>query len=284
MYNLKFIRSDDVELVMNFASGIIISHVSGATGRITELETSRGFGLIGEIVDGSAVAGADITILGKILDGRSDVKRSLLRVLAPNSHGRLVWNNELEIEVYVTASPEIEQKRHSAFAVTFRAPFPYWRYCEEVTASFGALTPEFTFPVNYSTPHKFGTRSLISSLNVFSRGDFDADYDLTIIAGSSGLTDGRLTNIRTGEYIEFTGSIDSGDRLHVWRENGEIRAVKTLAGVESPAFDMIADESSLFTIHAGDNPLEWSATSGSTEADVSISFYAPTLEVLADGV
>lgn len=284
MYNLRYIRSDGAELVMTMASGIIISHVVGATGRATNLKLSTGFDTIGENVDGSSVGGCDITISGKILDGNSAKKRELLRVLIPNTHGRLIWEDELEIEVYLTASPEISQTKHSTFALTFHAPYPYWRYIDKNSAEFGSLTAEFSFPVNYNTAHRFGTMSIMSSINAFNRGDFDADYELVITVGTSGLENGRLENTRTGEFIGFDGAFSSGDVIHIWRENGELRAEKTLSGVISPAFDVINNDSTLFYLHAGDNPLRWSADGGAEQSTLKLSYYSPTLEVLCDGV
>lgn len=284
MYNIKFISSNGAKtLDMSVQNGIIISSVTGATGTSATLATSQGYQQIGASVQSASIEGQSLTISGKILDGDTAKKRELLRTFTPGTRGRLVWENEYFCEVWVRTAPTVSQEKHSTFLMQLYAPFPFWQTTEEATFTTGTMQGHFSFPVNYKDPHRFGVSTGGTTVNAYNSGDVDCEYVLTLKANSE-LVSPRLTNVQTEEYIQLNGTFAADDVVTIYRKDGLTRVVKTSAGVEINAISMLDEGSTLFSIHAGDNVLYLTATSGATGTTVLISFYPAVSGVLAHGV
>ena len=284
MYNVTFIAETTRKSVdMSMQSGIIISRITGVTGTTATLSTSQGYQQIGSSVQSATIEGQSMTISGKILDGDTAKKRLLLNVFSAGTKGRLIWENKYFCDVWVRSAPTISQERHSTFVMQLYAPFPYWQQIDESVYTVGQIVGAFSFPVNYATAHKFGVSSGNTTVNAYNDGDVDSAFSLTIRADST-IESPTVTNISTEEYLKINGTLNAGEEITIYRKDGQTRVTKTSAGVTSDAIALLDEDSTLFAVHAGDNLLYLSATSGVTAATVTITFYPAFAGVLADGV
>lgn len=281
MYKLRYTANGGEEIVLDFDHGYIINTVEGATGRTVDVQTAQGFEQIGETVTGMSLGGQLLTINGRIPMQNTSAKRAMLRIFQPLSSGRLYWENKYYIDVVVRDSPQISQERHSTFLLALYAPYPYWQKANQSRYELGGLTAEFMFPINYATPHRFGSTTIETQFNAYNAGDCAASFTLTITAGEAALTNFAVTDVNTQKAIKFIGTLDAGKRIVMYRENGQLYI--KIDGT-TDAFDMLDDTSDLYSLAAGDNVLLFTADSGASSAKVSITFNESYVGVLADGV
>lgn len=281
MYKLKYVSDLGGEINLDFDHGYIINTVEGATGRSVTLQTAQGFEQIGDTVTSQAIGGQRITISGRIPLQNTSAKRTMLKVFLPLTTGRLIWEDKYYTDVYVSESPTISQERHSTFLLSLYAPFPYWQKVSQSRYELGGLTALFSFPINYSTPHKFGETTIETQFNAYNGGDCAAPFALTVSAGDSDLTNFKITDVNTSKSLKFNGTLSASERLEMYRANGQLYIKRNSA---TDAFDFLDDTSDLYSLSVGDNVLLFTADSGASAAKVAITFHESYVGVLADGV
>lgn len=281
MYNLRYIPENGAEIILTRDYGYLVNTVDGATGHAVTVTTAQGYGQIGDTVQGMSTAGQLLTITGRVPKRNTAAKRALLRAFLPLSSGRLIWEDKYYIDVVVRDSPTVSQEKHSSFMLALYAPYPYWRRLTESYYELGGLTGEFRFPINYATPHRFGTSTTETQFNAVNNGDSAAQFAMTILAGDSDLTNFAVTNVNTLRSLRFSGTLPAGDCLEMYRTSGQLYL--RING-ETDAFDLLDDTSDLFELDAGDNVLLFTADSGAETAKVAVTFNEAYVGVLADGV
>lgn len=285
MYDLKFESNTTGKvLFLNYENDIIVSRVEGATGTSVSLGLSQGYKQVGQSVISSTVGGMTLTIRGKILDANTHKKQDLLKAFAPFSTGRLWWDNKYFVDVEVKDSPTITQERHSVFSLRLFSQSPFWSNGTLSRFMNGVSTPQFSFPVNYSSPHKFGLKDFSKEYNVYNSGSVDTVFELKIW-GTEPIKNPKITNKKTGEFLRFIGDIETGEILTMRQTAKSIYITKTAVdGMETNVFSMLDDESSLFRLKTGDNVLTNEAEEGLYALVSQISFYPLESGVLANGV
>lgn len=284
MYDLTFISSTGEQLRMNYENNIIVKTVDGATGISVDLSTAQGYQQIGESIVSQSVTGKTLEISGFIWHGDTATKNRLLKVFSPFVSGRLVWENRYFIDVTVQDTPTISQERDSTFVFRLRSNSPFWSAIQPKVSENGKTVAEFSFPVNYSSPHRFGTKDSSTGFSLYNEGMIDSPLYVEI-GGNADIENPQITNVLTGEILRFNGTILSGEKLTLKTENGKIRVVKTnVSGIVENAFSMLDDDSTLFTVKAGDNMFSATAAEGVNSMVVLLSFYPLYSGVLMDGV
>ena len=286
MYDLTFVPDQGNALAMNYENGIIIRHITGATGMTVTTKTAQGYRQVGVSVSAQTVAGRDIIVDGFIFQENAQRKQELIKTFAPFVSGRLYWENRYWIDVVVKDSPTVSQNKHSDFTFRLLAPDPFWRGINKETYVNGDVEKLFSFPINYGDPavHRFGNKSPTGQFSILNSGEESAPLDITI-NGTAKITNPCVTNTQTGDFIQWNSDIEVGETLRIYHENGRIRVTLTdIFGVANNAIAYLDDDSSLFSIAVGDNVLSASADSGDTSMAVSISFYPLYSGVLMYGV
>lgn len=284
MYDLRFVSDSGREITLNYASGIIVSRVTGVTGMSVTTKTAQGYQQVGVSVSALTVEGRDLTIRGFIFRENAEKKKELLDIFSPFEQGRLYWDSRYWIDVVVKNAPEIEQEKDSHFTFRLFAPDPYFRATEELISRNGETTGAFSFPVNYSQPHMFGTKSSDTQFIVTNNGQANAPFELTI-EGLDPIVNPIVRNMSTGEMLKWNGTIAAGERLRVYNERGRIRVtLRDVSGVENNAIYGLDDDSTLFSLAVGDNIIQIAADSGQAAAEAIMSFYPLYSGVLMNGV
>jgi hypothetical protein len=163
-------------------------------------------------------------------------------------------------------------KNNGLFKMQFYAPFPYFSTFEENHNLIGGIIPTFRLPVNYSKPHRFGTRSADRYTNIFNNGDIRVPFKLVL--RSEGIcTNPTVTNMTSFAFLKINGTLNAGEYITVYRDNSNVlRAELTQGNVVTDVIDWLDDESSLFELESGDNLISASDEQGGVSLVVSFSF------------
>lgn len=237
------------------------------------LGTSQGFSQIGETVETMSAGGRAIDVTGKLFGNIVERKNALRNVCAPLSTGRLVFNGTNYIRVYVKSPPSFSAvKNNGLFKMQFYAPFPYFSTFGESHNLIGGIEANFRLPVNYSKPHRFGTRSSDRYTNIINSGDIRVPFKL-ILRSEGVSTNPTVTNLTTFAFLRVNGTLNSGEYITVYRDNSNVlRAELTQGNVVTDVIDWLDDDSSLFELESGDNLINASDDQGGVGLVVSFSF------------
>ena len=237
------------------------------------LGKSQGFSQAGETVETQSVAGRTIDVTGQLYGNIVQLKNALRNVCAPLTSGRLIFQKSHYIRVYVKSAPTFSAvKNNGLFSMQFFAPYPYYSSFEEKIYRLGGITKQFRFPVNYSQPHRFGTRSGNRYTNVINSGDVSVPFRLELHATGVS-TNPTVTNLKTFAYLKLNGQLNAGDVAVIYRDNNNVlRAELTSGGVTSDIISWIEDDSSLFELVSGDNLIQANDDENSAGLYASIIF------------
>lgn len=237
------------------------------------LGTSQGFSQIGETVETMSAGGRVIDVTGKLFGNIVERKNALRNVCTPFATGQLVFQGTHYIRVYVKSPPSFSAvKNNGLFKMQFYAPFPYFSTFGEIHNLIGGIIAAFRLPINYSKPHRFGTRSSDRYTNIVNSGDIRVPFKL--VMRSEGIsTNPTVSNLQTFGFLRINGTLNSGEYITVYRDNSNVlRAELTQGNVVTDVIDWLDDESSLFELEPGDNLISASDDQGGVSLIISFSF------------
>lgn len=243
-------------------------------GMSVTLGISQGFTQIGETVQTQSVGGRTIKVTGEMYGDIERRKDDLRNVCAPMTSGRLVFNKEYYIRVYVKASPSFSAKRgDGTFMMQFYAPFPYYSLVAEKVYRIGHTEKHFRFPINYAKTHRFGTRSQAKATDVHNEGDVPVPFRLDVQAEDT-CSNVTVTNMKNLSFLRITGTLNQGERVAVYRDqDNAVRAELTSGTATTDIIDRIDEESTLFELATGENLLTVTEDKGKGKLFVQFSFH-----------
>ena len=271
MYNAKFVSSNGKTFNFGYESGNIFD-ISGLTGFNVAIATSQGFSQIGETVENQSVGSQIFNITGKLFKNVVELKNKMLSTFVPFTSGRLYFNERFFIDCFVQKTPTIQiGNKIPKFTLQLFAPYPFWQSVSKNSFVFGGYTPAFSFPVNYAQPHKFGIKSDSMFLNCYNGGTVEANYTLKIRT-STYLKNPSIINAQSQEFLALQGEINAGEELTVYKVENRLRVELLVNGVIVDVFSWLDEDSTLFSIHVGDNIIRATAEEGEENMIASISF------------
>lgn len=248
--------------------------MSIGNGMDVALGLSQGFSQVGQTVQTQSVGGRSIDVTGEMYGDIEERKNALRNACAPMTAGRLNFWDAFFIRVVVKAAPSFSAKKGAGiFKMQFFAPFPYFSTVAEKAYSLGSVTKEFRFPINYSKPHRFGTRSTAKATDVHNDGDVTVPFrlDIQVSATCSNVT---VTNLKSLDFLKINGELSPGDRVTVYRDaDNSVRAELTRDGVTSDIIARLDDGSTLFDLKAGENLLAATDDNGGGNLSVQFTFH-----------
>lgn len=253
MYSVIF-ESDNGKKYVFGQNGSTVFDMDFGNGMTVNLGTSQGFGQVGETVENQSVSGRPISVKGVVYGNVPERKRTMRNVMAPFTSGRLVFDNTYFTRVYVKSAPTFSPaKNDGRFTMQFYAPFPFFYSVEEQNVYIGAVVPQFRFPVNYSTPHRFGSKAAARYTTVVNSGDVKVPFEVHL-QSSGTCTNITISNLNTFQFLKLNGTLNAGDTIRIYRDNSNIlRAELTADGVVSDIISWIDEDSTLFELEVGDN-------------------------------
>lgn len=255
--------------------GAYIEKVTSYGAQNVEFQTTKSNREIGEVLQHQNVSPKTITIKGAISGESAALREQMNHVIAPLAKGRLIYNDEFELEVYVKSSPDIDRQPYGAkFSFSLYAPFPYWREKEQKNQTLVGYTPEFMFPWNLSdpAPFYFSRAAQVGYVTVANEGEAPADWTVSFLALDT-VKNPYAQNIDTGEKVRIMKTLNANESVTISTEGEELSVMLTAAdGTVTDGFQYLDIDSIPFKLALGENHIKVDAEEGGTGIRASISF------------
>lgn len=211
----------------------------------------------------------------------SQYRRQIYRIVNPKQRLSVIQNGYM-ITGYPSATPkigtaeEVLNEKMSRVYIEVYCDNPLFTTESPSSVAIASWQNNLTFPLNFVDDKiVFGVRlpSIIASLS--NPGDFPCGAVFTVQAKGQ-VTNPKLINITTQEYMEFELTLQNGDTLVV-DTTGEIPK----ASVEGEnKISTLTEESSVIKMPVGISDLSYSAESGLNSMEVQIDISPLLLEVV----
>lgn len=213
----------------------------------------------------------NINLLAKSRDELNNLRNQISSVFNPKlGLGKLTYLNgnvEREIEVVVDGSPafpvgDAKGKWFQRTAINLIAPDPYWQGTETENYKLEDFVGNFRFSFHF--PVRFATRG--DSRTLVNKGDVPTPIRVEF---RGPVTNPKITNLTTGEFIKVNATIPSGYKLILDTSFGNKR-VEIVApdNIVTNAFHYIDLESTFFNLQVGENKIGFISDSGNPEVYV----------------
>ena len=270
----KYVFGKDGETVfdMDLGSGISV-----------DIGTSQGFSQVGETVESMTVGGRTITVRGTVFGNVQSRKKMMRKVFAPFVWGKLTFEGTHYIRVCVKDTPTFSPvKDDGRFTMLLYAPFPFLYSVDDAHYNIGGIAPAFSFPINYSTPHKFGERGTEKYTNVYNNGDIAVPFAVYMETFGTSVNP-LIVNLDTQEYLKLNGTLTTGDVANIYRDSNNIlRAELTADGETVDILSWVDDGSTLFQLNPGDNIIAFDDDNGGSSLTVKFTFSPAVVAVYED--
>lgn len=214
-----------------------------------------------------------------------DKRQTLLRLFRPRSNALSIkWalSSTYQIDAHYAADLEMPSNDREGFSqkvvVTLKANDPtfYDPVADAVTFQLGAASD--SFPVPMSVPHNVGVSTIDLSVAIVYRGTADSYPVLIRLTGP--LVGPVITNILTGEKLDFTGTTISGGTYYDIDLRYGYKTVKDNTGTNQVS--KLTSDSDLATFHLEsaedgsaslENPVRVQATGATPTSKVEITYF-----------
>lgn len=281
MFDAIFKASNGLTFSFGYAAGVLWS-ITPLGDLPVDLETSQGYQQVGATVESRSISGVTRTVTGRILRNQDYCKRQLRDVFAPYVTGRLTIAGAYWCDAEVQRTPDISVSGlWPTFSFQLYCPDPYWHSVKELTVSTLSVTPTFRLPVCY-TSHQYGIREQASYIRILNSGLDTRSWKLSLTARGEVVNPGVI-NPETGEYLRFITTLQDGDELQVYRENGELRVERVIDGKGYDVLSLLDGSSTLWTVYHGAQAWQRTADSGDGWLFLSLTMHAAFTTIITEG-
>lgn len=197
-YTLVYKSNSGMDVVLHDDTGLgartVISTQTGLTGvdvEFAEAQNNR----VGSTIQGRFVKGKNVTIQGTIRGDSRQTARQMIAAIAPGVPGRLIYNNQIYLDVEPRQTPAVSQfSYNSDFLLVLYAPYPYWKDLAETTIIFGETVGALEFPAEL-TSFRLGDAYSGREGDVFNMGHAEAPLKAVM----------QFSGEATGPYVESGG-------------------------------------------------------------------------------
>ena len=280
MFDAVFTTSDGQSFAFGYAAGVLWS--CDPLGDLpVDLETSQGYQQVGATVESRSISGVTRTITGSILRNADCCKRQLRDIFAPSVTGRLTVAGKYYCDAEVQRCPAISAAlRWPTFSFQLYCPNPYWHSVTETLAATIKVTPVFRLPACY-TSHQYGIREQASYIRILNDGLDTQNWKLSLTARGDVVNPGVI-NPETGESLRFVTTLQDGDELQVYRENGQLRVEQVIDGKNYDVFAVLDESSDLWTVYHGAQAWQRTADSGDSWLFLSLTMHAAFTTIITE--
>ena len=272
MYNVVF-ENDNGSKYYFGANGTTAFDMDLGNGVSVDIGTSQGFSQVGETMQSRTVSGRTITAKGAVYGDVQERKMTMRKAISPFSCGRLVFENAYYIRVCVKAAPTFSPvKNDGKFTMQFYAPYPFFKKLEEKSAEIGSVVAQFSFPVNYAFPHKFGEKGTARYKNIYNDSDVSVPFSAHLSCSGTS-TNPVIADLQTFKTLKINGTMKAGDFIDIYRNDDNVlRAELTSDGVKTDIISWIDESSNLFELEAGDNLISATDNEGGASLTAKINY------------
>jgi phage-related protein len=272
VYNVVFESDSGGKYVFGKVGNTVFDMDLG-NGVPVNIGTSQGFSQVGETMQSRNVSGRTISVKGAVYGNVQERKKSIRNIISPFSCGRLVFEGQYYIRVCVKSAPTFSSvKNDGRFTMQFYAPYPFFKSVNEKNIEIGSIKPLFSFPVNYSVPHKFGENEAGRYRNIYNDSDVNIPFAIHI-SSSGASTNPVIANLKTFKSMKINGTIGAGDFIDIYRNDDNVlQARLTSNGVETDIISWIDESSNLFELQVGDNLISATDDTGGANLSAKITY------------
>lgn len=229
--------------------------------------------------DGYKRAARNILLTGQMrtdLEEYDVLREALLRICRAGRKGKLVYENALYtryIPCRIEVSPQPARGIFPEFDIEFFCASPFWRGGDGTAkqlSRIAGLVNNLVFPFTFvSAGVMYGYRAPSLVTNIVNTGDEELPLtiEFEIVAEVSDL---KITNIQTQEYILVEGTYATGDKITVETDDDLLTATLLSGGVETNIFNQVPEAATWLKLAIGDNYLRAEA---SVDDNVNVSIW-----------
>lgn len=248
--------------------------------------------LIGKHLDSTVLAPRDINIVGWIIGKSLEVikKRKVVLDKAINPMygvkleiGDYALNFRPDTSIQFSKEWDYNNQYMVKFQIQGTAPMPLFLLKDYSTFRKNVeKQSDFHFP--FSIPKgkgvKFGYFPFESIRNMPNDGDVESGMVITLIAGTTAITNPVITNLTTGEKIKFVMTLYTGEKLIVDTQLGQQTATLVQGSLQTNAMKYLTIDSDIDMVLAlGFNKLSIEADTGEDDMTINVEFSPRFLEV-----
>lgn len=271
-----------------------ITKITGLEASEYSISTSENALVDGSTVDGKRILKRPITINATARDTKNNMltREQLIAFFNPKYTGKMTVdrngkqrNIEFELEGFVI-SDEKTVDQEVGFVADLICPDPYFKNVDNFGQNMAGKTRLFAFPwriakqkyADIPAPYKYfgrpwmgmSYRTLKQEVSLSNDGDVETSVIIQFIASRGSVSNPKITNVKTGEYMRVVCEMAEGDVLEI--DTDDRNQTIELNGVN--VYQKIDKRSQPFKLSKGDNYLEYDADRDYTNLDVKL-FYTP---------
>ena len=246
--------------------------------------------LIGSHVDSTALAPRDLMFIGFIKNANRNLvaKRKLyLKKFFNPQNGYTILYDEyaisfVPIQTVVDSTEERENRDiYYRFAIKGTAYDPLFRLKKDKIVQEAKIKPTVLFPLKIGKKGlSFGYIPSESIENVINQGDVDVGFVLKIDASKGEVTNPKLTNNNTGEFIELILQMSRGDKIEISTESGNKYAYLIRGSSRIDIFKYVTTASTMsMKLAKGRNNISITAKGNTVNMEAKITYSPRFLEV-----
>ena len=290
------------KLVMGPGEPLDITMVTGLESSEFEISTSQNALVDGETVDGKKIKARPIHIEARFRSNADNAKNraEIIKFFNPKYTGKALIvlmgvsrNIEYELEGW-TFKKQVNMDENLKILVDLKCPDPYMLNVDNFGQNMAKVTPMFAFPWRVSGHNQVAVydsadagnshylrgcalkgnvmsyKTFKSDVLLLNDGDVPTGVQIRFKATRGPVTNPKITNTMTGEYMRVKVAMEQGDELII--DTDEHHQVIELNGVNT--YQKIDRHSTPFQLVVGDNYLVYDADSNYTNMDVYL-YYRP---------
>lgn len=290
------------KLVMGPGEPLDITAVTGLESSEFEISTSQNALVDGETVDGKKIKARPIHIEARFRSNADNAKNraEIIKFFNPKYTGKALIvlmgvsrNIEYELEGW-TFKKQVNMDENLKILVDLKCPDPYMLNVDNFGQNMARVTPLFAFPWRVSGHNQMAAYDAVDSGNshylrgcalqghiasykvfksdvlLLNDGDVPTGVQIRFKAARGPVTNPKITNTMTGEFVRVRVAMEQGDELVI--DTDEHHQIIELNGVNT--YQKIDRHSVPFQLVVGDNYLVYDADSNYTNMDVYL-YYRP---------
>lgn len=293
--------------LVNVDSGLFISLeryklIDGIVYLLTEIDTgqvpaghnsAKYINLDGERVLSTRHEPRDVTIEGFVIASSrkemSERKAVLNKLILPRAelgltYGKYILSFRADRSVIYSTEWAENNQLLCKFLIQGTAHMPLWRLRSGRVFQESRLqgVPMFPLIIPSGRGKPYGVVPAFSVNNVFNEGDVAAGFTLRIKAARGAVTNPKVLNKKTQDFVEIIAGMSMGDELEICTVPGSqgVRLFTFADNVEIDMFGAVTFASRMSTsLNVGENDFALTAANGFENMDAVISFSPLWLEV-----
>lgn len=272
-YNKK---GDKVRISDGLETQFAFYDISGVSPPQAAINTTSTAGYDGSVVNNTSVEKRNIVLTIQILGDATAGKKALYSVFKSKQQGELFYKSdgwEVKIPCYTEKLEIVPTARPLKAVISLICPQPYWEALDALHVELQSITNAFYFPlVLLEEGIPLGIINPQYAINVENDGDVTLGFTVEFIANNGTVSNPRLINTQTLEYLALDMEMQAGDVITICTTRSNKRVTLTRNGVDYNYFNSLADGSTFLQLDEGDNEFQFTADGGESNLLMRMSY------------